>query len=279
MVRLLLTLMTALTLAGCAGLQRVDNTVQSYARWDAPAGTAATGAAKVPAAPQRYRFERLLSQRDSTSAEGQDRLEAMARQALEPRGWTPAATDADARWTVQVTASTVRVGRDPWNDPWGGWRFQSRIVAGNGHVFFAPMFGFPMESPGYQRQVALLIREAASGRVGYETRADHESRWNSTPALWQAMVEAALAWLRGHPDDPVDLLVTDQNMPGLSGIDVVRELRSLRPVLRVAIVSGHVNERLIAEAAALGVTDVLGKQDSMDALGDAIRAMLPLPGA
>ena len=40
--------------------------------------------------------------------------------------------------------------------------------------------------------------------------------------------EAALAWLRGHPDDSVDLLVTDQNMPGLSGIDVVRELRNLR---------------------------------------------------
>ena len=59
---------------------------------------------------------------------------------------------------------------------------------------------------------------------------------------------------------------------------MVRELQNLRPSLRVAIVSGHVNERLIAEAAALGVTDVLGKQDSMDALGDAIRALLPLPG-
>jgi PAS domain S-box-containing protein len=91
--------------------------------------------------------------------------------------------------------------------------------------------------------------------------------------------EAALAWLRGHPDDPVDLLVTDQNMPGLSGIDVVRELQTLRPALRVAMVSGHVNERLVAEAAALGVTDVLGKQDSMDALGASIRALLPLPGA
>ena len=65
----------------------------------------------------------------------------------------------------------------------------------------------------------------------------------------------------------------------VAGFDVVRELRSLRPALRVAIVSGHVNERLIAEATALGVTDVLGKQDSMDALGDAIRALLPLPGA
>jgi CheY-like chemotaxis protein len=91
--------------------------------------------------------------------------------------------------------------------------------------------------------------------------------------------EAALTWLRGHPHEPVDLLVTDQNMPGLSGIDVVRELQSLRPALRVAIVSGHVNEHLIAEAAALGVTDVLGKQDSMDALGASIRGLLISSGA
>ena len=89
--------------------------------------------------------------------------------------------------------------------------------------------------------------------------------------------EAALAWLRGHADEPVDLLVTDQNMPGLSGIDVVRSLRTLRPSLRVAIVSGHVSEGLVAEAAALGVTDVLGKQDSMEALGQSIKALLCPP--
>src|SRR5690606_7617669 len=37
--------------------------------------------------------------------------------------------------------------------------------------------------------------------------------------------EAALAWFGAHPHEPVDLLVTDQNMPGLAGVDVVRELR------------------------------------------------------
>lgn len=89
--------------------------------------------------------------------------------------------------------------------------------------------------------------------------------------------EAALDWLRAHPQDPVDLVVTDQNMPGLSGVEVARELRQLRPGLRVAIVSGHVNDRLIADAAEAGVCDVMGKQDSMDALGDAIRAFLERP--
>lgn len=86
--------------------------------------------------------------------------------------------------------------------------------------------------------------------------------------------EAAMQWLREHPQEKVDLVVTDQNMPGMSGVDVAREVRQLRPGLRVAIVSGHVNDKLMAEAHSAGVSDVLGKQDSMDALGESIRALL-----
>lgn len=85
--------------------------------------------------------------------------------------------------------------------------------------------------------------------------------------------ETALAWLRAH-DEPVDLVVTDQNMPGLSGVEVARAIRRLRPGLRIAIVSGHVSDELLAEAAAAGVNEVLGKQDSMEALGAAIRQLL-----
>jgi PAS domain S-box-containing protein len=86
--------------------------------------------------------------------------------------------------------------------------------------------------------------------------------------------EAALDWLEKHPDEAVDLILTDQNMPGMSGVDVARAVRRLRPTLAVAIVSGHVNDKLLADAAELGVVEVMGKQDSMDSLGDAIRALL-----
>lgn len=86
--------------------------------------------------------------------------------------------------------------------------------------------------------------------------------------------EAALAWMQAHPDVPVDLVVSDQNMPGLSGVETAIEIRRMRPGLKIAIISGHVNERLLAEASAAGVNDVMGKQDSMDALGEAIRDLL-----
>jgi len=85
--------------------------------------------------------------------------------------------------------------------------------------------------------------------------------------------ESALAWLQDHPD-PIDLLVTDQNMPGMSGVDLARESMRERPGLRVAIVSGHVNDKLLVDASAVGVHEVMAKQDSMDALGEAIRQLL-----
>ena len=85
--------------------------------------------------------------------------------------------------------------------------------------------------------------------------------------------EQALAWFRDH-DEAVDLLVTDHNMPGMSGVKLARGVRQLRPEQRVAIVSGHVNEQLVADATAAGVQDVLGKQDSMDALAEAVRRLL-----
>jgi PAS domain S-box-containing protein len=85
--------------------------------------------------------------------------------------------------------------------------------------------------------------------------------------------EEALDWFR-RSQEPVDLLVTDQNMPGMSGVELVRAVRELRPSQRMAIVSGHVNEQLVNEAQAVGVSDVLGKQDSMDALAESVRQLL-----
>ncbi|MBA4213902.1 MAG: hypothetical protein C0449_12575 [Polaromonas sp.] len=86
--------------------------------------------------------------------------------------------------------------------------------------------------------------------------------------------EAALDWMRAHPDVPVDLVVSDHNMPGLSGVETAIEILRLRPGLKIAIISGHVNDQLLTDAAAAGVSEVMGKQDSMDALGEAIRSLL-----
>jgi hypothetical protein len=202
----------ALTLlSGCASVYLVDNQVQSFARWTdsaAPATAAtpapATAPTAVPQAPQSYRFERLPSQGEGLSAAGQNELEAMARTALAKVGWTLHEGPTPAPWTVQVSAGTVQLPRAPWDDPWygywGGLGFPRHdyAITASGHIIWSPLF-LRMDSPYYKREVSLVVRHAASARVVYESRAAHEGRWNSTPQLWGAMLDAAL---RDFPTPP-----------------------------------------------------------------------------
>ncbi|MBX3611155.1 MAG: hypothetical protein KF871_14790 [Hydrogenophaga sp.] len=197
-----LAALTSVLLGGCASVIKVDNQVQSFARWQA--ASPANAAPAVPAPPQVFRFERLPSQQNLGQ---QDELEKLTEAALGRKGWSRAADGVSAPWLVQVNASTVRLPRAPWEDPYDAWGpfgypyalpGRDYVVTGTGQVMFFPAFP-RFETPYYQRAVALLVREAASGRVVYETRAAHDGRWNSTPSLWTAMLDAAL---NGFPSPP-----------------------------------------------------------------------------
>jgi PAS domain S-box-containing protein len=85
--------------------------------------------------------------------------------------------------------------------------------------------------------------------------------------------EDALAWLKDDAGE-VDIVVTDQNMPGMSGIEVAQAVSRLRPALRTVLITGRVSEELLAQAAEAGVCHVMEKQDSMTKLGDAVAELL-----
>ena len=205
-------------LSGCASVFLVDNQVQSYARWaDRPTPS---GTATIPQAPQVYRFDRLPSQQDQRSGAGQDALEKLAAISLAKVGWTPAAAGVTPPWAVEVSGATLRLPRAPWESPfdnyWGGgfgpgFGFPGRdyVVTGSGQIVYAPLF-LRMDTPYYQREVSLVIRHAASGRVVYETRAAHDGRWNSSNPLWMAMLDAAL---RDFPAPPAGLRQVNIEVP------------------------------------------------------------------
>ncbi len=204
------TLALALGLAGCAGVYRVDNRVESFARWsEASTPQGHHTPAAVPAAPQTYRFERLPSQASGTAAQSQSGLESLAEAALAPLGWTPAPDPASAPWTVQITATHQRLPRAPWEDPWddgrwGGWSTRVQIGVSSGQIIWSPayMWGVGLmrsDMPYHLRRISLVIREARQGQVVFETSAAHDGRWNSTPKLWSAMLNAAL---RDFPAPP-----------------------------------------------------------------------------
>jgi PAS domain S-box-containing protein len=75
----------------------------------------------------------------------------------------------------------------------------------------------------------------------------------------------ALELVRRHPDH-FDLVLSDMNMPGMSGIDVAREILSLRPDLPVVITTGYIRASDVAAARAAGVRDLILKPDTIEEL-------------
>ena len=56
-----------------------------------------------------------------------------------------------------------------------------------------------------------------------------------------------------------DLLITDLRMPGIDGLDVIREAKRYKSNLPVLIITGHSSEASAIEAVNLGVTGYLTK--------------------
>lgn len=213
LLRATLALPIVVGLVGCAGVYRVDNQVESFARWTQATGPTGAPANAVPAPPQRYRFEQLPSQTSGPAAQSQAVLEQWTQTALAPLGWTLAESASQARWTVQVTAESTRLPQAPWEDPWDvgpfRWSGYLQIGSGGGGMMWNPWL-VRHEFPYYQRQVSLVIRAVDNGRVVYETRAAHDGRWNSTPELWRAMLTAALT---GFPASPPGARLVNIDVP------------------------------------------------------------------
>ena len=72
----------------------------------------------------------------------------------------------------------------------------------------------------------------------------------------------ALDILAREPD-AFDLLLVDYNMPGMTGIDVARDVRQHHPGLPVTLASGFITDDIRDRAKELGVTDVLFKPDGL----------------
>ncbi len=68
-------------------------------------------------------------------------------------------------------------------------------------------------------------------------------------------------------------MVTDYNMPGMSGLDIAREVRALNPNLPVAVTSGFIDEALRAHAAGAGVRDLIFKADEVEVFCDLIQRL------
>ena len=60
-------------------------------------------------------------------------------------------------------------------------------------------------------------------------------------------------------DKSIDLVITDINMPVMSGLELIKEVRKVNSTLPFIIMSAHTEPEYIQSAEALGVTDYLLK--------------------
>jgi len=107
----------------------------------------------------------------------------------------------------------------------------------------------------------VALAEETIAALGYE------------PAGFRSSV-AALQAFRAAPRR-FDLVLTDETMPDMSGVDLAREIRRMRPELPIVLMSGYSGAQLAERAQATGVAEVLRKplvrRDIAEALARALR--------
>lgn len=182
-------LCAALLLGGCTSVRLVDSDVQSFSQLRA-----------MPTLPT-YGFERLPSQQMQGAQ--QSAIEAQAARALAKVGLRQDTLAPFYR--VQVHARTDRYLPSSWYDPWGGWDGWGGWGVGAGWGGGGFYGGLSMRFPPptqYRREVTLILREAVSGTVVYETHAVHEGIWSDNPAVFAALFDAALSGFPLPPAGP-----------------------------------------------------------------------------
>ncbi len=143
----------------------------------------------------------------------------------------------------------------------GGIEVASEVGRGSTMTVYLPCCGEvqpakpPDEAPtpGRGETVLLIDDEEALVRLGEEMMAGL-----GYEAVGFTSSTAALESFRLTPRR-FDIVVTDESMPEMTGSELVREIRKIRPDVPVLMMTGYVSPSLLARARQAGIHDVLGK--------------------
>jgi two-component system response regulator FixJ len=96
----------------------------------------------------------------------------------------------------------------------------------------------------------------------------------STAKIGVRTYESAAVFLAALPDAVTGCVVTDVRMPGMSGIDLLRELKARKLTMPVIVITGHGDVQLAVEAMKIGAADFIEKPFDDDVLLAAVRGAL-----
>ena len=72
--------------------------------------------------------------------------------------------------------------------------------------------------------------------------------------------------IRTVQENPVDVVLLDVRMAGMSGIETLREIKKIKPLIEVIMLTGHANVEVALEGMELGAFDYLIKPVDIDEL-------------
>ena len=109
-------------------------------------------------------------------------------------------------------------------------------------------------------QAIVAMEKLALERLGYQVRLFSDS-------------EEALAAFRGDPQG-CDLVVTDQTMPHLSGLELAKAFLAIRPDLPIILSTGYSSQASEEDAVRVGIRRFIMKPVNIAQLAGAIRELL-----
>jgi two-component system, cell cycle sensor histidine kinase and response regulator CckA len=105
-----------------------------------------------------------------------------------------------------------------------------------------------------------IIAERLLTRLGYA-------------AVTAESAQEALAILKAEPNR-FDLVITDQNMPEMLGLELIGKIRKLHPKLKIILATGYAEEHQIETARSLGVSEIIQKPYNTETLSTGIKRAL-----
>jgi len=83
--------------------------------------------------------------------------------------------------------------------------------------------------------------------------------------------DEALQYLRANPQS-VDVVLLDIKMPGMGGLETLREIKSCCPSIEVIVVTGHASQEFSRRGRELGAFDYLIKPIRLEVILERIEA-------
>jgi DNA-binding NarL/FixJ family response regulator len=112
------------------------------------------------------------------------------------------------------------------------------------------------DNPGYREVIELTLADASDMQLD---------------ALF-GTAEAALQALQDTPEKP-DMVLLDINLPGISGIEAIPQIKALSPDTQIIMLTQSDNEADVVEAIQTGATGYLLKSASIEEIIQGIRSV------